>query len=256
MKSISVFTQNTFASLLPGKIKHVLLRQSPDIVCMQEIKGKKIPLLLKRLKYPYIIFSSKTKSVSLIGIQTIIASRYPIVENGEVKFNEKLKKGIMPFQSKALFGVIQIHSKKVVVYSCHINAFGETLNSRRNMLMKTLIHAIEYHLPAIVCGDMNTVIPKKRPYRFLFRIANKIHAPSVWQYGSFARQNEEQYFSQTSHLFNFTDVIGINFPTFRIPGVSIRQKLDWMLYHDIHCSRSELTPWIGDHRGIFGTFMI
>jgi len=234
----------------------MLLRYNPDIVCLQEVHGINIQLILQEMHYSHIIFSKASKTASFVPMKTLIASKYPIDRMGEIELEKKRKRGIMPFEHKALYGIFSIKKKQFLVYSCHFNPFGETLDSRRDVLLQVLSHAYDQKKPTILCGDLNTVIPQKRPYRMIFKLANKEKLPASWQYGSFAFRNEEHYFAETALLFDFIDALGVGKPTFRLPGVRSLQKLDWMLYKGVTCTSAQLTPWIGDHRGIFGTFIV
>lgn len=141
-------------------VKDIIARESPDIICFQEIKKSS----LKDYKaYPY-------KSLKYAGIPRKemlgIFSKYPIVRAGIIPFPESY--------NNAAFADVRYKNDTIRIYSVHLESLGFKKNTRSQSssdghytkLAKSFIkqaeqaqiileHSDKISYPKIVCGDFN-----------------------------------------------------------------------------------------------------
>ncbi|MFK5972304.1 MAG: endonuclease/exonuclease/phosphatase family protein [Flavobacteriaceae bacterium] len=167
---ISILTFNSLGSRglhwsknpeIGTQIVDFVTRQNSDIVSFQEFKSSD---LKKYSQYPY-TFVNYSRPKEKRVVQAIL-SKYPIVNQGSLKFPETL--------NNAIFADIVIHSDTIRVYNIHLESFKFRLGAIKREEPKRLLGRlnesfkkqqeqallIERHKHAnsyktIICGDFN-----------------------------------------------------------------------------------------------------
>jgi hypothetical protein len=250
-KEIKVITQNSFFSMQTRRIIKLVKSESPDIFCLQEITGKRSLSLINRL-LPEYDYTVTAKSPGFPGIKTLNAtfSKLPTISQGELHLNrKKMHAGV------ALWTILKKH-KKFAVYNCYLSVSRQGFMDRGELLETILKHANALKMPAIVCGDMNTVIPKGKISRVFVKIWHRY--PSIKLPGLIS-SDERYYFYDIATKMGFKEAADIKENTWCFPFTTIQLfglKLDWMLYKGFSLHTAKHNPWMADHRGINAVFSL
>lgn len=254
-KTIKIITQNCFFSLPKKKLGRLLQKEQADIYCLQEVTSIRFVNRLNKIVGYSIAVSNPTKTVKIFNFYNVILSKYPILESGELLFEEKLNRRRRIFKGKAFWTVLEVGNIKIKIYNCHLNLFRQGVEERAEILTKIMTDSKKFKGPVIICGDMNTGVPKDKPYRKIIKVWSKYPMPSKDNIGDYASVNEKFYFLNTAKKYNFSELSDINQNTWRMPVILSRKmqlKLDWMLYNKLKPIGCRFGPWIGDHRSIIG----
>ena len=153
------------------KFRRMLVKQNPDIICVQE----RHPKLLEA--YKQIFKGYRLYPDSLLG--TAIYSRYPIVRSGNIPYHTNFH--------NSTWADIKINEEVVRVYNVHLSSnhvsrltnnvkqimdaswkilkkYNEHAQMRVGQLDQLIKHASASKYPVIICGDFNDV-PQSYIYR-------------------------------------------------------------------------------------------
>jgi endonuclease/exonuclease/phosphatase (EEP) superfamily protein YafD len=159
---------------------------------------------------------------------------------------------------QVLWTDLKMGRKTLRIYNCHLAVFGIGMEDRAGMLSDIAKHANKFAGPVVICGDMNTMMPELRPGWWVVKAWARSPYPGP-KTSKYTWQGEKYYFYDTARKYGFSEVLGIEDQTWRLPIAKHnlwRAKLDWMLYRDLTPVEHKLGPWIGDHRGIIATLKV
>lgn len=263
MDRLDLLTQNVCLSKRLSKVVRLIKKNNPDVFCLQEITGYRVAERIRHLTgYDYVISERVGTNFPLMfkHFHNVTFSRFPIKRNGNIVFkNHNLSKK-REFSSNVFWADISLESgNSVRIYNCHITPRSLGMLERSQILVDIFKHADGFGKRILICGDMNTMMPKGRSYRRLLKIFHKVPSPDPSILGDYAYNDERHYFLNVARKFGYEETSDINLSTWCIPftGVQVvNVKLDWILYKGLNKINYELGPWIGDHRSIHGEFQI
>lgn len=221
----------------------------PDIVCLQEVFDEKTLIHHSSLEKYTCITPPKKGTIKKDTDDQIILSSFPVVSKGSLYFDSLgMKTG------SALWVVLNMNNTHVRIYNCHLTVDdGIGMVQRKKMLDYICRHAAKTSIPTIICGDMNTSIPRHGLGRWAVRI---IHGPPIASMiinGELFEEDERFTFVQTAEEHGYS-AANLSETTWAIPHTSIEWpglKLDWILSKGI---RTDVTfgPYISDHKPMIG----
>jgi endonuclease/exonuclease/phosphatase family metal-dependent hydrolase len=232
------YTQTSFKKVAP-----ILENSQADIFCLQEAQDIPEELaILPNLKKLNPVFPNDQSN------RNIILSRLPIMSSGELDFPEK----ITPNLEKVTWANIQLENKILKIYNCHLEITGIGPQQRIEQLQIILQDATNHSGPVIICGDMNTTLPRSGWKR---KIISLFHAEKS---NSFVSYQDERYeFLKTAEAIGFLEAIDIKKTTWSIMPLKWEfgsLKLDWFLIRDLKSPQITLGNYISDHRSVLAKF--
>lgn len=175
----------------------------------------------------------------------VIITKFPILEKGYIRFKNVLN------STNASWATLKIGNKKVRVYNCHFEVSNIGIKERLDYLNKIISHANKTTLPTIICGDMNTTIPKKGLGRFLAKLVHHPPKESFIVDGKYVSKDERYVFLSEAQKHGFEDAFDIKKATWCITHTKIpypNLKLDWFFTRGITARLEKRGPFISDHR--------
>ena len=270
-RDLSVLTWNTMGStwhlirktflsglsrrVIYGKMKPFLNDDLSDILCLQEA----LPYLPNGLKshLQNLGFSSISHADSAKGNSTLIASKFPIIDSGEIMLETPddfpTKNSVDPSPRTCLWVDCDINGSRLRVYTCQLRIRGMGIQERLMFLERILSHAQQITYPVIVCGDMNTTIPKQGLARSIVRFIHNEPDDSMVVDGTYHALDERYAFHSVAQRFGFRENIDVEKATWALPYTSwelFGLKLDWFLTKGIERTEYSFGPYISDHRPI------
>jgi len=232
-----------------AKITAFLEKANTDIVCLQEASHY-FPLHLRE----YLNYAGYKIAHENHG--NLIASKFPFVESGEIVFEnpEKIRRLKMTvYPSACSWADIQLPTAKIRIYNCQFRIRRTGIRERLLALQRILEHAQMIEYPIVVCGDMNTTIPRHGLKRKVIQLVHRQSKSSLVVDGKYHASDERHAFNSVAEKFDFTEILDLKQTTWALPYTSLelfKLKLDWFLIKNAQCSEYELGPYITDHRPI------
>ena len=259
MTEVSIFCWNVQGdlgrfSISSQKIKNKLkaLDSKFDIVCLQEFVDKKIVKQFAKENNYSIVMSKENKKTKKHYSYNIILSKFPLLEFGEIlftNFNVWEKESV-------IWATMKIGLQKLRLYNCHLQIFKVGMFERQEQIKTVYRHANNYQGSVVVCGDMNTTLPKKGLGRLLTQLVHKELRGSIAKDNEVSIKDERFAFAKIGEVFNFRDLLPINQPSWGLPFLHwevFKLKLDWFLVRDINNAKAIFGDYYSDHRPISAT---
>ena len=259
-----LFLDNTFfgelsRSWVYKKVKIFLEQTKPDIICLQEASQylpQKIDKYLQEIDYNLVNNENKKSNWN------IIASKFPIVNSGEVFLENGdgiNSRRIKRYPSSCLWADCKIDKSLIRIYNCQFRIRGIGIQERIYFLNSILEHAQSTPHPVIICGDMNTTIPKQGFARKIVELVHNEPDSSMQSDGKYQPQDERFIFNSVAEKFGFQEILDLTRSTWALPYTSwelFRLKLDWFFIKNIECRKYSLGKYITDHRPIFAEILL
>lgn len=276
MKPLSVLSWNimgktwhiidkTFLSELSRKkiykqiVKFIDLN-NPDIICLQEASQyfpHNFDEFLQKIGYHWVGDQSGKKRNF-----NIIASKFPFINFGEVILENADKinsRRIATSLSVCLWVDCIVGESLVRIYNCQLRIRGTGINERISFLRDILKHAEAVNHPVVICGDMNTTIPKQGFARKIVQLVHNEPDSSMYFDGKYHPQDERFVFNSVAEKFGFREISDLNRPTWALPYTSwelFKLKLDWFFIKNVKCRKYSLGQYITDHKSIFAELLL
>ncbi len=149
-------TKTSFSKIVPA-----LENIHTDILCLQEAEEAR-----ERLHKIRALWGFELVTPSRGYNQNVILSRFPVLNQGDVVF----PKFVNTWLENALWADIAVSGTVLRVYNCHFGIVGAGPSSREQQLGYIFDHAESHNGPVIVCGDLNTTIPRQGLRRKLVQL--------------------------------------------------------------------------------------
>ena len=221
-----------------------------DIVCLQEAREARDKL--SRLDafdfYERVMPQRKDD-------QNIILSRFAVRARGEVHFSQLASRRLQP----ALFADMPVDGKTLRVYNCHFGIVTVGPAAREQQLRRVIEHAAEHSGPVIICGDMNTTIPRHGLRRSMVQLFHLQPPGSVRVNGERFAGDERYAFVKVAEEWGYREATDISQSTWSIYPLKwelFKLKLDWLLVRGVETSNVVLHPYISDHKAIHADCMV
>lgn len=228
-----------------GKILPNLENVDADIFCIQE--GQELNKKINELKY-FKEFNSDISYKNENGAQLTI-SKYSIVNS--VKLNLPAFKKDLKIQS--LRTDINLGEKILRIYNCHLEIFKAGPLDRLEQLKYVLEDSKKHNGPIVICGDLNSVIPKKGLGRLIAKSFHKQGRGNFSDDVKFKDKAEKYLMLDLFNDYGFKNILDINKATWGLYPLKwelFNLKLDWFLVKDINVIDFSLGKYISDHRSI------
>ena len=239
-----------------------LKKRLPDIICLQEMPLSERKLRRLKALDGYNLAVSRQRMVHAKNhhtIANIILSKFLIRQKGDLNFDEGPSE-------RRIRGFGNWHEKTIVVwveaevggiwlriYNCHLRVTGVGPKERLADMQKVFEHARTAPGPVIICGDMNTVLPRAGLTRKFIQWFHKIPKDSLNSLAERYSEDERYVYQAAIHQNGFRDLLPLAQSTWAIPGTAIelfKLKLDWFLVKNISVGQAEFGPYISDHRPV------
>jgi endonuclease/exonuclease/phosphatase family metal-dependent hydrolase len=141
----------------------------------------------------------------------------------------------------------------VRIYNCHLPIRKIGVEDRLKMIKKIIDHSDGHKGPTIICGDMNTTVPRSGLGRVLVDIIHRPPKSKQFISGKYYTKDERFCFNELVEKYGYKELLDLNIPTWVLPKTRIeypRLKLDWFLTRDIETELLAIGPYISDHRPI------
>lgn len=246
---IRFYAKTDFEKILP-----ILHSCTADVVCLQEMPEAKSKLaFMEKLHQCKFVIPTYNNNPSFHGNHNhnVILSRFPIKKSGEITFPEIINKQKL---ESAIWADVSINKICLRIYNCHFGIIGLGFAERIRQLEVILNHALKFNGPKIICGDMNTTIPKHGLSRKIVQWFYKIPAGSMSCNGDYFEEDERYAFAKKAQEHGFNEATDITKPTWSLPYINyelFNLKLDWFLTKGVQVKNIGLGPYISDHRSIF-----
>lgn len=224
-----------------------------EILCLQELP-------IEVLVFKNAAFLSKYKVVevrnSFVGASTTILSKLPIVNEGTVTFPQ-IPDNTVTRPSECPWADIQVDNGLIRIYNCRFQIRDIGIKERLQFLSIVLEHSRELARPVIVCGDMNTTVPRKGWKRRIVQIVHREPDKSMFVNGREYTRDERHIFNRKAQEYNFREIIGLDKSTWSVPYTCIklfRLKLDWFLVRGVEPINVTIGPCITDHKPLVVNF--
>ncbi len=232
-------TKTNFAKVVPA-----LESLRTDILCLQEAQEARDRLHKIRALWGFEqVFPSRGYN------QNVILSRFPVLAHGDVVF----PKLVNTWLENALWADIAVAGTVVRVYNCHFGIVGAGPSSREQQLDFICDHAESHKGPVIVCGDLNTTIPRKGLRRKLVQLFH-LQPEQKMNVGGKTFDHDERYaIVKVAERRGFREVTDISQATWRVYPFDwelFSLKLDWFLVRGLDTHDVRMYPYITDHRAI------
>lgn len=262
--SWNIMDHGPFRNTFGDRVVWYTKEHAADIMCIQEARVDSD--LIKRVreikKYDAVI-PQKHSVYGGLPNTNVILTTHEIVDHGEYHFNtpedhieNKLKDKDTGFY---VWADIRIEDTVVRVYNCHLKVIGVGIKERLKSLKHITKHAALFNGPTIICGDMNSLIPRSGIFRFFIKWFHNIKRQSMIVDGKYKLRDERVFFSEEAGKHGFADALPIKKATWAIPYTSFelfKMKLDWMLNKGFAKAEAHMGPYISDHRPVHAQFII
>ena len=254
---IKILSANTFWFTRQRRLERIIKHISPQIVCLQEIPS-----------YAQVVSASFSMAESIESrnnfrtdfaqqVRNVTLSTLRSVGSG-ILFEHGVESHGYMLAPNVLWSEYGVRGKLLRVYNCHFPAFDCGIEERTALLESIVKHALNIE-SVVICGDMNTVIPKKGFIRSMtmLRIKRGTNETKInydWLDGS-----ECQHFSDKIISLGYKHAFGIDQHTWRFPlpfAALFENKLDWLIFKGISLQSAEIGEYIFDHKMLIGTFEI
>jgi len=252
VQGIKNYTRTAFDDVAP-----VIDSFSADILCLQEMPRARDQLVkLKRIRAFHCCISSfnnrclQPSATPEPFNHNIIVSRYPIKKWGELRFPRTITK---QYLEHVTWADITIRGRTIRVYNCHLAIIGVGIRERQQQISFIFKHAHTFPGPVIICGDMNTTIPKKGIKRRLVQWLHDEPDASMIVNGRCMDGDERYSFSNLAKNFGFNDALKITESTWALPPTGYQLfnlKLDWFFTRNIRTNKILYGKYISDHKPI------
>lgn len=235
------------------KVLPYLLETSPDVIALQEVCDAELKLASNPGLSKYHVFIPTLNATVNHGRSgsnyNVILSKYPILKTKEIPLPECGK------NSENCTRVdIQIGQQVLRIYVCHFPIFGVGIATRLRNIAFILSDAEKHAGPVIICGDLNTTIPKSGWRRVIVRLWHQVLRRELVVDGQFIREDEREAFNAAIAKRGFADVLDLDTPTWSPLKSSSWQlfnlKLDWFATKGLQLEKVSLGEYISDHRAI------
>ncbi len=242
-----------------AKIFAYLRKHQADVVCLQEFPLEEYEEKLKQLEalgYRVLLGESfKTPRSSAV----LTLTRHTVGAHGENIYvlPQDMGNQFVDEDSRVLWFDCVVGEKTVRIYACHFAIRGLGIRERLWVLDRVLEHAKGTKLPTIICGDMNTVVPKKGWRRWVALHGHKIEVASQMIDGKMYEGAETELFAKYAEAAGFLETFPLGQPTWALPYTSIeytRLKLDWVFTKGLEIKSASMGPYITDHRPVHAKF--
>ena len=246
--------RNTFGDQIVCYIKENMA----DIVCLQEARIDSDIINRTRAIGSYdAVVPQRHSMYDGLPNTNVILTTHEIVGHGEHYFNlhaDRVKNRIGDMDTGFyIWSDIRIKDHIIRIYNCHFKLIGVGIKERIKSLKHIAHHVSGFKGPVIICGDMNTLVPRSGFIRLLMRWFHKIEKQSMVINGVHCYKEERVIFSQEAQRNGFTDALPIDHATWAIPYTSFelfKMKSDWMLYRRFTSVKAHTGPYISDHRPV------
>jgi endonuclease/exonuclease/phosphatase family metal-dependent hydrolase len=240
------------------KILPELVKTNADVICLQEMpdakdKFRNSPKLGAYQKFIPKLNNTEDKNKPGFN-HNVLLSRHPILSAEEIIFPKFSEKSAV--LESAIKADIKVGEKIVRLYTCHLNITQTGIIARLRQLDTILKDAVNWDGPIIICGDMNTAMPKNQIIRRIFKWWHK------WPNEEIGVSKEHKNLAEKEILHNrfkehgFKELLDLNQPTWapfplRSSGIELfKLKLDWFLVKNLHAAEATLGRYISDHRPV------
>lgn len=236
-------------------IKLHLSTISPDIIILQEMCDarkilKKIPF--QKTYHVFIPKLNQKKYNRVAGYNfNVILSKYPIIETREIVFPKFNHRAILQNCTRVK---IKLNGKHLLIYNCQLTIIKAGMATRLKQLEYLLSDAHHHKGPILICGDMNSVIPKSGWNREMIALWDRQPRKEMFVDGKLISYEEKELFSKTIKKYGFRDALKLSTPTWSPLKSKIwemfKLKLDWFIVKDLKVTSIELDDYITDHKSI------
>jgi endonuclease/exonuclease/phosphatase family metal-dependent hydrolase len=236
----------------PKKIRPHLAAATADIIALQECCDPEFLLKETEVLKTYTLLSSPNNGKTEYPYNdNIILTKHQVIETHDIVFPELGQS--RPIEN-ALRADIKINGSIVRIYNCHFPIFraGPVL---RIKLLEYIFEDSKNHAgPIIVCGDLNTTIPKPGLGRLIVKTWHQQPDAELILNGNMINTAEHEIIYQTAGKHGFTESIELPHPTWS-PIKSkywqpMKLKLDWIMVKGMNVTSAVLGPYVSDHRPI------
>ncbi len=232
-------TKTNFSEVIPA-----LESIQTDILCLQEAEESR-----DRLHKIHALSEFEQVFPTTGYNQNVILSRFPVLAHGDVVF----PKLVNTWLENALWADIAVSGTVVRVYNCHFGIVGAGPSSREQQLHCICDHAESHSGPVIVCGDLNTTIPKQGFRRKLVQLFHLQPEKKMKIDGKKFNHDERYGLVKVAERRGFREVTDITQATWRVYPFNwelFNLKLDWFLVRGLDTHGVHMYPYITDHRAI------
>lgn len=257
-RKIKIITQNCFLGMPFWKVRRLVNEIQPDVVCLQEVTSRWFVKRVNGRDKHEVAMTNPEKMLTVLTSRNATLSRLPIGQRGELKYERLTRKRVNPLAGQVVWADIKQGKTIIRIYNCHMAIFGIGMEDRAEMLSDIAKHAKKFAGPVVICGDMNTMMPERRPGWWLAKAWARFPNPSP-AVGDYSWLGEKYFFMDMAKRHGFTEMGDIDRQTWRMPFLRWgfwRPKLDWMMYRGLTPVDYRLGPWIGDHRGVIATLKV
>lgn len=238
-----------------AKIRPHLAGAMSDIIALQECVKPELLCegtdILKR----YTLLASKKNadrsSFPFLSNDNVILTKHPVQDFHDLPFPELGQK--RPLENY-LRADINVHGTLVRIYNCHFPILRAGPNLRVKLLEHLLTESREHPGPVIVCGDLNTNVPKSGFGRFIVKSWHWQPAHDFIVDGRELETAEHELIYQTLDKHGFKEASHFPHPTWSIFKSRYLQpwrlKLDWLMVKGLNVTQTKLGAYISDHRAI------
>ncbi len=237
------------------KLKSHLQTFDTDIIVLQEMCDaeenlKTIPGF--ELYNKYIPPTNKTLDDRSLGYNfNVVISKYPILNTAEIVFPSWNNDVVLQNCTRV---EIELEDKILRLYSCQFRITKIGIKTRLRQLEYILLDAKNHNGPIIICGDMNTTIPKAGWKRWIISHWHKEPKREMFWNGEFIDYDERKLFNDTVNKHNFKESLKLDTATWA-PFRSklwemFKLKLDWFIVKNIKITKTTLNDYVSDHKSI------
>ncbi len=227
------------------KRKEVLSKVRADIITLQEFPHAQNKIRTIKNLAGYNCFCLEPGNPN----NNVILSKFPILSAAEIKF--PVINGHSNFRG-CLRADIKIGDQILRLYNCHFEIFGVAIDSRQKQLNHIIADSQNFQGPTIICGDMNTTIPKAGLNRSIISFWHHEPKAEMMIGGKYFESDERNLFNKLAYNKGFKEVFDICTPTWLMLKTQkwemFKLKLDWFLIKNLIVKNSKLYPYISDHR--------
>ncbi len=149
---------------------------------------------------------------------------------------------------------IKINEKHLVIYNCQLTIIKVGIATRLKQLEYILSDAKKHKGPVLICGDMNSLVPKSGWGRGVITTLYREPKKEMFVNGKFIGHDERILFSKIIKKYGFKDALKLNTPTwscFKSKNWEMfKLKLDWFITKDLKVVNIKLDDYITDHKSI------
>ena len=225
-----------------------------DIVCVQELPYESE--IIRNSDYLKSFNSVDVKNTKL-NISFGIFSRFSITDSGFLTLSHFRKEVPNTRPSVCVWADIETPQGPVRFYNCYLQIRGIGIKERLLLLEQILESASGVEHPVVVCGDMNTTIPKKSFSRRVVQWWHKEPNESLNIDGSLWEQDERHLFLKKAQDWGFRDVLDIKDATWLMYYTSFELfslKLDWFFVKNLKERSVDFGECITDHKPVLVDF--